>query len=189
MNRYSNCAVKGFPREVEVNDEESLAAVEHLIIRLESTSNVFKSEYEELMTVYKKARMEYLDSLFVMDESNVNALQKASDVYLAAAQDVMDKVRLLEKSGLWKNRGCYLHFLIGNFIDGLSEREMLLLEAITQQLPSGIGMSYGLQIDDHSDNGGGGFCNGFMEMKKLLNLSWQDMLRISDYRLEMQIGA
>lgn len=78
----------GFPASVGVTDENSLHKVERLIMRLDNTYTLYKHEKEELMCIYKTARMLYLDSIF----SDNDSIRNASSLYERYALEVMDKI-------------------------------------------------------------------------------------------------
>lgn len=163
----------GFPASVGVTDENSLHKVERLIMRLDNTYTLYKHEKEELMCIYKTARMLYLDSIF----SDNDSIRNASSLYERYALEVMDKIAYIRENFSGYEIKNY-HFCVDQ-IDCISEIVSVILDDYNNCNDLGK-----INIQKNSD----GLCVGFLNIKESCIAAWQDMIRINKYGLSICIS-
>lgn len=164
----------GFPASVGTTDENSLHEVERLIMRLDNTYTLYKHEKEELMYIYKTARMLYLDSIF----SDNDSIRNASSLYERYALEVMDKIAFIREKFSGNEIKNY-HFYVDR-IDCLSEVTSVILYDDTK-IYNNLD-----EIDIQKD--ANGLCAGFLKLKELCLAAWQDIIRIQKYGLSINLS-
>lgn len=165
---------RGFPTNIEVTDENRLHEVERLIMRLDNTYTIYEYEKEELMCIYKTARMLYLDSIF----SDIDSMRNASNLYERYALETMDKIAFIRENFNGNEIKNY-HFGIDR-IDCISEIVSVILD--------GDNKSYNKLDETDIKKDANGLCAGFLKLKELYLAAWQDMIRIQKYGLSVNLS-
>lgn len=165
---------RGFPTNIVVTDENRLHEVERLIMRLDNTYTIYEYEKEELMCIYKTARMLYLDSIF----SDNDSIRNASSLYERYALEVMDKIAFIRENFSGNEIKNY-HFCVDR-IDCLSEVISVILDDDTK-IYNNLD-----KVDIQKD--ANGLCAGFLKLKESCLAAWQDMIRIQKYGLSINLS-